>query len=79
MSGVENGIVLYAEPDYNPPVCPICGEECEWIFKKDGDVIGCDNCVEQVSSDTWQLNEEENARMLDDDRRYEEAREAFYD
>ena len=76
---IENGMVVYDEPAYDAPVCPVCGEECEWIYKKDGEVLGCDNCVEQISSDTWQLDEEENARCLDDDRRYEEAREARYE
>lgn len=40
-------------PYADPVICPVCGEECEWIYKQDGDVIGCDNCVDQISSDTW--------------------------
>lgn len=32
------------EPEY--PICPICGEECETIYKsKDYDIVGCDECI----------------------------------
>ena len=78
---IENGMTIGAEADYNSVFCPVCGEECEFIFKKDGDVIGCENCVEQISADYWHNEEEENKRLLDDDRRFEEARdlrEALY-
>lgn len=39
------------------PVCPVCGEECEKIFKDAwGNILGCDNCVEEL--DAWEvLNE----------------------
>lgn len=34
------------EPEY--PICPICGEECEIIYKnKDRSIIGCDMCISQ--------------------------------
>ena len=27
-------------------VCPVCGKECELIYKSaDGDIVGCDNCI----------------------------------
>lgn len=32
------------EPD--PPRCPICGAECETVYKIDDDIIGCDFCIE---------------------------------
>ena len=51
-------------PCADPVICPVCGDECEWIYKKDGDVIGCDNCVDQISSDIW-AEEEEEARAYD--------------
>ena len=32
-------------PPFDPPVCPICGEECETIYADmTGDVFGCDRC-----------------------------------
>lgn len=38
--------------DVRWPVCPVCGENCRWIYKKDGEVIGCDECVEEC--DAWE-------------------------
>lgn len=35
------------DPDY--PCCPICGKECETIYKIDNEVVGCDNCVTENS------------------------------
>ena len=40
------------------PRCPICGDECETVYKVAGHVVGCDNCVEEQSAWEW---EEENA------------------
>lgn len=31
------------KPDY--PCCPICGQECETIYKIDNEIVGCENCV----------------------------------
>ncbi|MCM1439196.1 MAG: hypothetical protein NC131_08340 [Roseburia sp.] len=37
-------------PDY--PICPICGAECDTIYKdRDGTIFGCDECVSSV--DAW--------------------------
>lgn len=33
-----------------PVFCPICGEECESFYKLDGDIVGCDMCVENVDA-----------------------------
>ncbi len=40
------------------PRCPICGDECETVYKVAGYVVGCDNCTETQSAWEW---EEENA------------------
>ena len=38
-------------------VCPICGEECETIYKdKWGNVLGCEECVEVC--DAWEVLDE---------------------
>ena len=42
---VENGMLDYKEPEYKPYFCPVCGEECETIYQKDGETLGCDNCL----------------------------------
>lgn len=34
------------------PVCPVCGCECETVYKdKYGDIFGCNECVEE--KDAW--------------------------
>ena len=38
------------EPEY--PICPICGEECEIIYRdKYLDAVGCDGCI--LAVDAW--------------------------
>lgn len=32
------------------PTCPVCGEECEKLYRNHGTVIGCENCIEEVDS-----------------------------
>lgn len=40
------------------PRCPVCGEECEKIYKDAyGAVFGCENCVEKI--DAWEWSESE--------------------
>ncbi len=41
------------EPEH--PRCPVCGEECDMIYRHDGDIVGCDNCIEE--SDAWETDE----------------------
>ena len=37
---------LHPEEDDFVPFCPICGKECDTVYTdKDGEVLGCDNCV----------------------------------
>jgi len=45
-------------PDGKEPeavLCPLCGGECETIFrtKKDHEIVGCDLCVESI--DPWKI------------------------
>lgn len=39
-------------PDGEPETyyCPVCGEECECLYKNSGtgDIVGCDNCILRV-------------------------------
>lgn len=33
------------------PVCPVCGEEADDIYKNVyGEIIGCDKCIKRVSA-----------------------------
>ena len=39
------------------PVCPICGYECDTIYKDVyGEVVACDNCM--VTLDAWEWSRE---------------------
>lgn len=40
-------------PEEGEPICPVCGEECEGLYIADGDVIGCDCCVDRVDAWDW--------------------------
>lgn len=38
------------------PVCPICGQECETIYRDENHVIvGCDECVSTANA--WDVDE----------------------
>lgn len=39
----------------SPLLCPLCGGECETIYriKESGEVVGCDLCIEQI--DPWDI------------------------
>ena len=34
------------------PICPVCGAVCETVYKADGEIVGCDECLTQV--DAWE-------------------------
>jgi hypothetical protein len=33
-----------------PVFCPVCGEECDTLFKRDGETVGCEMCIEEVDA-----------------------------
>lgn len=37
------------------PRCPVCGKECETIYKVDGIIVGCDECLQ--IDDAWEVPE----------------------
>ena len=38
------------------PRCPVCGQECETVYKtKDYEIVGCDLCLRPV--DAWECSE----------------------
>ena len=57
----ENNGIEYAEP----PVCPVCGEECETLYEdRDTSYInGCNKCIREVDAWEWQAQKEEDERM----------------
>lgn len=49
MTGYPDG----REPEY--PHCPLCGAECEEIYKAGDVIVGCDSCLRKVNA--WQCDE----------------------
>lgn len=45
------------EPDC--PICPVCGEECETLYRQGNEILGCDNCIVEVNALEWQEEQEE--------------------
>lgn len=45
------------EPDC--PICPVCGEECETLYRKGNEILGCENCIVEVNAWEWQEEQEE--------------------
>lgn len=42
------------EPEY--PHCPLCGEECETIYKdRYGAYVGCDVCIDTINA--WDVSD----------------------
>ena len=45
-------------PSPEPVYCPVCGEECNTIYKDNsGTVFACNWCVEEQDAGEWQENE----------------------
>lgn len=42
------------------PVCPVCGQEADDICRNtdNGEIVGCDNCIERLSA--WDAQEMED-------------------
>ena len=55
----------WLEPvEYENPECPICGEECEKLYRVDvsDEIIGCDKCIVTVDAYEWMEEEKEERR-----------------
>lgn len=45
--------------DNSNPICPVCGEECDTIYKSLGSVVGCDVCIDSMDAWDWKTEQEE--------------------
>ena len=45
--------------DDNCPICAICGDECETLYRQGNEIIGCENCIIEVNAWEWQNEQEE--------------------
>ena len=56
-------------PGNDPIECPVCGQECEWIYTDlYGDPFGCDKCCMRWMADAWVAEQEEDPNDWDDGR-----------
>lgn len=50
------GVYDYPEPPGEPeniPHCPICGKECDTIYRdRDYEIVGCEECI--TAYDAWE-------------------------
>lgn len=46
---------LEPEEVKRPPVCPVCGDDCEYLYRKlfTDDILGCENCIERIYADEY--------------------------
>lgn len=51
--GHQDNLFPPDDPDY--PCCPICGQECETIYKIDNEIVGCDQCM--TTRNAWEVTE----------------------
>lgn len=51
----DPGLLTYPDaPNYEVPHCPVCGQECETLYRnRYGEIIGCDDCIDAV--DAWEV------------------------
>lgn len=41
------------------PRCPVCGQECSSVYRNgDGEIVACDNCLEELDAWDWQEGQE---------------------
>lgn len=46
------GVYDYSDPPENRgAVCPVCGAPCYKIYKRGGEIVGCDDCIDEVDAE----------------------------
>ena len=43
------------------PKCPVCGEECETLYRDSNDIVGCEHCIKTVDAYEYMEEEKEKA------------------
>ena len=50
------GVHDYPEPDEVPEAhCPVCGNICDKVYVQDGEIIGCNECVDEDDPDNYDV------------------------
>lgn len=48
----------YEPPEAKPVYCPVCMEEATRLYRGYwNDIIGCDNCVEEIDVDDFEVDD----------------------
>ena len=55
------GYPPWLQDEEKVPRCPICGDECDTVYKdKTGDIVGCDQCLRPCDAyDEYECFEED--------------------
>lgn len=65
---------------YSNPICPICFDECETIYKDgEGNVCGCENCISAVDAYEWAEEQEAEHVASYGDYQFEAEREKRFE
>ena len=77
---LENGMVLVEPGDMPDVYCPECGEACDTLYKRDGEILGCENCIYKVDAYDELQTEDDLWNALDDayDRLRDERLERMF-
>ena len=44
----------YEEEEEKTYYCPECGHECEKLYTRDFDILGCENCIGECNAEDWE-------------------------
>lgn len=46
------------------PICPVCGADAEKFFKQDGEIIGCNECIDDVDAVEYLMDQAEEEAWM---------------
>jgi ribosomal protein L37AE/L43A len=49
-------------PEHENPKCPVCGEECETLYRDDLEIVGCEHCIKEIDAYEYMESEKEIAK-----------------
>lgn len=47
--------VMYPDCPQPPPprYCPVCGDECQTLFLRTHEIVGCENCIREEDAEEY--------------------------
>ena len=49
-------------PEQEMPECPVCGDECEKLYKAGNEIVGCEHCINVIDAYEHMAEEKEARR-----------------